>query len=243
VPAPHPAATAEPLPPPAPPPAAAPLSQAEMVAVKQQLKDSLTDTLYSNFDLFLYVSKAAQGPVAQRMFVFSKGGADNLDLRYDWIVSTGREKVEYNKAGWKLPSFTPAGYYELDPHRMYSRYRSTQWNMPMPHAMFFNWVHDGDQTGLAIHAAQGDDVALLGQRASGGCIHLAPQDAKILFDLIHDHYKGKVPRFAYDRKTHSTSNGGELMRDANGKLIYVDGYKVLVVIQDYGGSEVVATLM
>ena len=45
--------------------------------------------------------------------------AGELTLRYDWPVSTGREKVEYNKAGWKLPSFTPAGYYELDPHRMY----------------------------------------------------------------------------------------------------------------------------
>ena len=157
------------------PPKAAPVPQApalpapsaaELARVKNRLQDNLTSALYANFDLFLYVSKAEKGPLAQRMYVFSKDTADGLSLRYDWPVSTGREKVEYNKAGWKLPSFTPQGYYELDPHRMYRHYRSIQWGTPMPYAMFFNWVHDGNKTGLAIHAAHGDDIALLGQRAS-----------------------------------------------------------------------------
>ena len=225
------------------PPAAPATSPAEIARVEQRLKDNLTDALYANFDLFLYVSKAASGPVAQRMYVFAKRSSGDLTLRYDWPVSTGREKVEYNKAGWKLPSYTPAGYYELDPHRMYKHYRSIQWGTPMPYAMFFDWVHDGNRSGLAIHAAHGDDIALLGKRASGGCIHLAPKDAAILFQLIRTQYKGPVPRFAYDRKTRTISNRGELMRDARGDLRFSKGYRVLVFIENYGGSDTVATIM
>lgn len=226
------------------PPPAAPTSADEVARVEQRLKNGLSTPLYKRFDLFLYVSKAAQGPVAQRMYVFAKAPAGGLTLRYDWPVSTGREKVEYNKRGRKLPSFTPAGYYELDPHRMYAHYRSYQWGTPMPHAMFFNWVHDGLQTGLAIHAAHGDDIALLGKRASGGCIHLSPKDAAVLFKLIRADYRGRVPRFAFDRKTKTMSNRGELMRTKSGRVLTYKGYKVLVFIENYGGGEdVVAALM
>lgn len=227
-----------------PPQSAGPTDPAEIARVEERLKDNLTDALYDHFDLFLYVSKAAKGPVAQRMYVFAKNPPGGFTLRYDWPVSTGREKVEYNKAGWKLPSFTPAGYYELDPRRMYSHYRSIQWGTPMPYAMFFNWVHDGNRTGLAIHAAHGKDIALLGQRASGGCVHLSPEDARTLFHLIRKDYKGQVPRFAYDRRTRTISNHGQLMRGTQGKLRFYKGYKVLVFIENYGGgADTVAALM
>lgn len=226
------------------PPPDAPTSPLEIARVERHLKDALSTPLYDRFGLFLYISKAAKGPVAQRMYVFAKDAGGGLALRYDWPVSTGREKVEYNGRGQKLPSFTPAGYYQLDPHRMYARYRSHQWGTPMPHAMFFNWVHDGLKSGLAIHAAHGDDIARLGQRASGGCIHLSPKDATILFKLIRADYRGEVPRFAYDRKTRTMSNAGELMRGRSGKLVTHKGYKVLVFIENYGGGEdIVATIM
>jgi len=229
-------------PPPAPVAKQAP-GPAEFASVEQRLKDNLSQELYAHFDLFLYVSKAEKGPLAQRMYVFAKNGTGALTLRDAWPVSTGREKVEYNKAGWKLPSYTPKGYYELDPARMYRHYRSVQWGTPMPYAMFLNWVHDGDKTGLAIHAAHGEEVAQLGQRASAGCIRLAPRDAAALFDLIRTQYKGAVPRFAYDRKTATMSNDGMLMRDARGDIRFMQGYKVLVVIENYGGENVVAALM
>lgn len=219
------------------------LNPVVLVRVEQRLKDSLTADLYAHFDLFLYVSKAETGPLAQRMYVFAKGSAGHLTLRDYWAVSTGREKVEYNTAGRKLPSYTPKGYYELDPHRMYRHYRSMQWGVRMPYAMFFNWEHDGYKTGIAIHAAQGKEVALLGQRASAGCIRLAPKDARALFDLIRRHYRGKVPRFAYDRRTHTMANDGMLMHRADGRLRFYKGYKVLVVIENYGGKNVVAALM
>lgn len=164
-------------------------SPAELVRVEQRLKDSLTGEMLANFDLFLYVSKADSGPWSQRMFVFQKQTNGDLVLFNNWPVSTGREKIEFNAAGAKLPSFTPAGYYELDAKRFYPHYRSMQWGEPMPYAMFFNWVKDGNPTGLAIHAASGNDVAMLGNRASAGCVRLPPEAARQLFTLIRTQYR------------------------------------------------------
>lgn len=230
-------------PPKNPPPADRPPGPADLARVAQRLKDSLTREMLANFELFLYISKADKGPLAQRMYVFAKAPSGDLALRYDWPASTGREQIELNPAGVRMSTDTPQGYYELDPRRMYPRYTSFQWKRPMPYAMFFNWVHDGRQSGLAIHAAHGPDIALLGQRASAGCIHLAPEDAAALFDLIRTRYRGEVPVFAYDKKMATMSNAGLLQHDANGNLRYAKGYKVLVVIENYGGENVVAALM
>jgi len=108
--------------------------------------------------------------------------------------------------------------------------------------MFFNWVKDGNQTGLAIHAASGDDVEKLGHRASAGCVHLSEDNARTLFAMIRSQYKGLAPRFAMDRRTGTMSNEGILLHDASGKVQMAEGYKVLVFIEDYGGENVVAAL-
>ncbi len=218
-------------------------SATEIVRVVDRLKQNLTPEMLANFGLFLYVSKAEDGPLAQRMYVFDKGDGGDLALKYAWPVSTGRERVEFNAAGQRLPSFTPQGYYELDPQRMYRHYTSSQWGQQMPYAMFFNWIKDGSKTGLAIHAATGADVAMLGHRASAGCIHIAPEDARVLYSLIKEHYKGLAPRFAYDRRTGTMSNDGILLHDPSGHLQMAEGYKVLVFIENYGGNDnVVAAL-
>ncbi|MBI1330006.1 MAG: L,D-transpeptidase family protein [Alphaproteobacteria bacterium] len=219
-----------------------PPSQAEIARVSQRLRDSLTPELLAHFELFLYVSKASRGPLAQRMYVYAKQPDDGLKMLYNWPASTGREKVEYNSAGRKLPSFTPQGYYELDPDRMFRRYRSVQWNQPMPFAMFFNWINEGNETGLAIHAAHGDDIGLLGTRASAGCVRLAPENAALLFDLVKKQYKGLMPKFAYDRRTATMSNTGMLVHNSDGRVQLTQGYKVLVFIEDFGGEDVVAAL-
>ncbi len=224
------------------PPNLKPPSAGELARVSERLHDSLTPELFEHFGLFLYVSKAQAGPLAQRMYVYAKQGNGDLKLLYNWPVSTGREKVEYNPAGRKLPSFTPQGYYELDPDRMYRRYRSVQWNQPMPNAMFFNWINQGNETGLAIHAAHGDDVGLLGMRASAGCVRLSPENASLLYNLIRSEYRGLMPKFAFDRRTATMSNQGVLLHDSDGKVQLVEGYKVLVFIEDFGGENVVAAL-
>jgi len=232
---PPPSSTAS-LPPQGPPDAA------EILRVQDRLKNSLTSEMVDNFSLFLYVSKADAGPWAQHMYVFQKQENGDLALLYNWPVSTGREDIELNPQGKKLETETPAGYYQLDPHRSYEHYTSSEWGQKMPYAMFFKWEKDHRETGLAIHAATDDDVDKLGHRASSGCIHLSEDNARTLFTLIRSDYKGLAPRFAYDRRTGTMSNQGILLHDAGGKLQMAEGYKVLIFIEDYGGQNVVAAL-
>ena len=224
------------------PPNAPPANAGDIIRVTQRLRDNLTSEMLANFELFLYVSKADAGPWAQRMYVFQKQPTGDLKLLYNWPVSTGREKIEFNPSGRKVVTETPPGYYELDPHRSYAHYDSQEWGKPMPYAMFFNWEKDGNQTGLAIHAASGDDKNLIGKRASAGCIHLTEDDARTLFTLIRTQYRGLAPRFAIDRRTGTMSNEGILMHDPEGHVKLAEGYKVLIFIENFGGENVVAAL-
>lgn len=163
-----------------PAPDTAPPSAGEVGRVLSHLKVSLTRELYDNFSLFLYVSKADHGPWQQRMFVFAKETSGDLKLRYSFPVSTGKEVLTPGPKGNLLRTNTPPGIYQLDPERMYKRYTSGEWQHKMPYAMFFNWEHDGLQTGLAIHAAVGADVGDLGRRASAGCVRLAPDRKSVV---------------------------------------------------------------
>ncbi len=219
-----------------------PLSETERAAVTWRLMSSLTPEIKKNFDLFLYVSKAKSGPLSQRLYIFRKDSNGALVMAYDWAASTGREQIEISPRGVRSSTGTPAGYYELDPARMFTAYHSRSWDQFMPYAMFFNWENQGRLTGLAVHAATGDDIDRLGRRASAGCVHISPVHARMLFDLIHNDYKGKVPRFAYDQDTHTMSNHGDLMHDAGGNLVMADGYKVLIDIEDFSGTHMVAAM-
>jgi lipoprotein-anchoring transpeptidase ErfK/SrfK len=212
------------------------------MAAAQRFKANLSPEMLQNFELFVYVSKADRGPLAQRMFVFRKTANNDLALLYDWAASTGREREEINPRGRRSFTATPAGYYQLDPDRMYRRYRSYTWDQPMPNAMFFNWEREGLQTGLAIHAATGDDIAKLGSRASAGCVHLSPENAATLQQLIRTGYRGQVPRFSYNRATQTMTNRGSFLHGRDGALKMADGYKVLIEIEDFSGNNVVASL-
>jgi len=218
------------------------LTPVQRAAVTARLKSSLGAALAENFSLFLYVSSAPNGPLAQRLYIFEKDARGEPVLSHDWAASTGRERYEISPTGRPAHTVTPSGYYELDPDRMYVHYHSTSWDQPMPYAMFFNWVNHGIETGLAIHAASGGDIAKLGQRASAGCIHLSPEHARQLYNLIRDKYRGAVPRFAYDGGTQTMSNQGALMRGRDGTLKMADGYRVLVVVENFAGRRMVAAL-
>jgi hypothetical protein len=218
------------------------LGPAERAAVTAQLTQRLTPVMRNNFDLFLYVSKANKGPLAQRLYVFKKDTSGALVMAYDWAASTGREQYEISPLGAHTRTDTPGGFYELDPGRMYRAYHSHAWDQSMPYAMFFNWENHGDQTGVAIHSAVGDDIARLGSRASAGCVHISPAHAQLLFNMIRADYRGKAPRFAYDRTSQTMSNHGEMMRDAHGNLVMAEGYRVLVDIEDFSGAGRIAAL-
>ena len=207
--------------------------------VEARLKDNLSPELFQNFGLFIYVSKADVGPWAQRMYVFQKVGDDLLPL-YDWPVSTGREAVEADAQGVELPTTTPTGYYELDAKRLFEKYRSTQWNESMPYAMFFNWTNHGVQTGLAIHAATDEGAGLLGMRASAGCVRLSLENARTLFNLVRDNYRGTVPKLAFDKYTSTTMNNGLVLHDQSGNVVLTPGYSVLVYIDGSGGENLEA---
>ena len=224
-----------------PPPSVAPSSD-RATAAALRLKAGLSPEMLRNFELFVYVSKADRGPLAQRMYVFRKTATGGLALLYDWAASTGRERAEVTPRGRRTFTATPAGYYQLDPDRMYRRYHSWSWDQPMPNAMFFNWEREGLQTGLAIHAATGDDVAKLGSRASAGCVHLSPENAATLYQLIRSGYRGQVPRFAYNAATQTMTNRGTFLHGRDGELKMADGYKVLINIDDFSGNNVVASL-
>jgi hypothetical protein len=217
------------------------LSTSELSTIANHLSDSLSDELYGNFQLFLYVNKAENGPWAQRMFVFLKQADDSLALARDWRVSTGRERIESNSAGKELPSFTPQGNYELDPSRMFENYTSIQWGEPMPYAMFLQWKNKGKSTGLAIHAATDDELPALGARASAGCVRLDPQAARDLFHLVQSQYRGPVPIFGADPQSGTTDNADSLLHKPDGSFVLADGYRVLVIIDDYGGENMVAS--
>ena len=219
-----------------------PPSTGEIARVQDRLRGNLTGELYANFDLFLYVSKAERGPWAQRMYVFDKRAGSDLALLHAWPVSTGRPARALTKHGVRYALDTPSGYFQLDPNRFHAKYTSMEWGMPMPYAMFFNWVKNGNQTGFAIHGVMGEDIAMLGMRASAGCVRLAPDNAKVLFNLIKKNYRGPVPKFAYDARTSTMSHDGILWRDRSGDLKMSDGYRVLVFIENYGGENVVAAL-
>ena len=218
------------------------LTPLQRAAVTARLKNSLGATLADNFSLFLYVSTAPDGPLAQRLYIFEKNARGELVLSHDWAASTGREQYEISPTGRHARTVTPAGYYELDPDRMYVHYHSASWDQPMPYAMFFNWVNHGVATGLAIHAASGGGIAMLGQRASAGCVHLSLGHARQLYDMIREKYRGAAPRFAYDSQTETMSNKGALMRGRDGSLKMAEGYRVLVVIENLAGRRLVAAL-
>jgi hypothetical protein len=215
---------------------------ADIGRAEQRLRADLSRDLYDNFGLFLYVSKAQSGPLAQHMYVFDKRRRGGLNFLHDWPVSTGREQVETNSSNIDVSTDTPSGYYELDPKRFYLDHESAEWHEAMPFAMFLDWVESGRRTGLAVHAATGSDIAALGSRASAGCIRLAPDDARSLFMLIRDRYQGRVPRFAIDPRTGTMSTNGILLRDEKGRAEFAQGYQVLLVIENYGGEDLVAEM-
>jgi hypothetical protein len=210
--------------------------------VQARLERILTPELRDNFDLFLFVGKAARGPSAQRLYVFQKKSDGTLALAYDWAASTGREEYEVSPQGRQVFTATPRGIYQFDPDRMYRHYTSHAWNGEMPYAMFFNWERSGTQTGMAIHAATENSIGRLGKRASAGCIHISPEHAALLYKMIRTNYRGRVPRFAYDAGGETMNNRGALMRDAAGQLEMTDGYRVLIDVDDLSASHAVAAL-
>ncbi|HEY1710819.1 MAG TPA: L,D-transpeptidase [Rhizomicrobium sp.] len=199
-------------------------------AVAVRVRDSVPASLFPYFQVYLYVSKAAHGPWAQHMFIFHKSADDRLEFEQAIPVSTGRERHE------KYFTSTPTGLFELDPNRFDRNHRSHRWNnAPMPWAMFLDYTIHNHLAGIALHSGVGH-VALLGRRASGGCVRLPPQMARMLFRRFQAHEHGMVPVFAFNHNHATTRTDGTLQLGADGRPVMTPGYKVLLIIQDYRGA-------
>lgn len=195
-----------------------------------RLRGKIPSGLYGYFDVFLYVSKSAEGSLAQHMYVFHKDAADNLVYEENFPVSTGRERHE------KYFTSTPVGLFKLDPDRFERIHYSRTWNKAaMPYAMFLDATIRGRRTGVALHSSGNRHAALLGSRASGGCVRLPPEKAAELFHRFQNEEQGMVPVFAYDAARRRTSDG-VIARDANGDPVMQQGYRVLLFIEDYPGG-------
>ena len=217
-------------------------NDSEIDAAAQRLKASLSPELLQNFGLFLYIDKAEHGPLAQRMYVFEKTGDGDLALLYDWPVSTGRERIERDAHGRVQYSGTPLGFFELDPKRFFVDHDSSQYDEPMPYAMFFDWKPGGHKTGLAIHGTTDENLDVLGSPASAGCVRLSVDNAHTLFDLVANEFRGPSPKLAYLDGQTGVSSEGLLVHAPDGSLQRTDGYSVLVLIDDFGGEERISAL-
>lgn len=193
----------------------------------RRIRQLVHEDLYPYFDLYLYVNKAPKGVWAQRMFVFERLPDGEFRQLFHWLSSTGREKNE------RYYTTTPVGIFKLDPGRFHEITYSVQWGgVAMPFAMFLDFEYASRKSGIAIHGTSASTENHLGHRASGGCIRLAENDARMLFYLIRTNYAGMVPIFAYDRERGHTSKTGQLLRDENGDVVMEPGYRVLLIV-DY----------
>lgn len=87
----------------------------------------------------------------------------NGETLYNWKVSTARKGY-----------VTPGGTYR--PQRMHKMWYSKKYNnSPMPYSIFYSG-------GYAIHGTKA--IGRLGRPASHGCVRLATQNAKTLFDMV-----------------------------------------------------------
>ena len=105
-------------------------------------------------DLKITVDKTAQTLTVAR----------DGQVLHTWPVSTGR-----------TGRFTPAGNFRA--FRMEKDHYSKEFDdAPMPHSIFFT------ERGHAIHGSY--ETKKLGRPASGGCVRLAPENAKTLFEMV-----------------------------------------------------------
>lgn len=141
-------------------------------------------------------------------------------------VSTGRDQFEEKgEHGSKMAAWTitPTGYYTptyLDKNHKSTAYRR-KWGwlkggIKMPYSIFFN-------EGIALHQTPAGTEAMLGQKASGGCIRLPELIASDLFYRVLETMGEKNPLFNVD---------GTAKYDSEGHLRYstTPGFSALIVV-------------
>jgi hypothetical protein len=178
------------------------------VSLEMHNKSARLD-LTQYFPVVVVVNKHENAITGQKMQVYHRGA-----LKWEFDVSTGREKWEDAKSGRRYFSVTSVGWFA--PIQMFEKYHSKTWLADMNNSIFFNG-------GLALHATTPDHFKALGKRDSGGCVRLHPKNAKLLFDLVKAEGKGNVPAYTWD---------GQIQRDGRGRIIYREHWNTIIIIED-----------
>lgn len=176
------------------------------VTPEPQLTATHEDTMRAR--VVAVINKSPVGDTAQTVRIYVDG-----ILTYTWAVSTGREKFERSTSGRSYLTTTPVGYFR--PTSVEENHHSGTWNASMPHAVFF-------VGGVAMHETE--HVDHLGHRASGGCVRLAPENAKTFYDLVNSIRPSKVQ--AIDR-------AGKFMVDEDENPVMVDSWDVLIIVENH----------
>jgi hypothetical protein len=191
------------------------------------------ETLWHEYNNVIVINKAPKGPSAQRLQLYV-----HRQLVLTTKVSTGLEDLEYihpirgiingifkgaTSSHWR---HTTRGFYTIKRVHNYD-YRSGESKFQMPYAMFFN-----DKRGLAIHQVppdlSGGELAgerALGSRASSGCVRVHKDSIQQIHSAVVAAGRGNVPLI--DSRT-----GAPVLND-QGQPRYGQGYKTLVIIEEY----------
>jgi lipoprotein-anchoring transpeptidase ErfK/SrfK len=207
-------------------------------AVGAHVGGLLSEEIKGGYDLFIYVSKANKGPIAQHAYFFAKDASGGLVPGRVWAVSTGREsKSEMSKGGYRVNTSTPAGVYRFDLGRFTKLHKSRQWAADMPYAMFFSAPGRPNEGGFALHAAGSGAIWKLGKRASAGCIRLHPDNAKAMFNELLASYRGQVNIMVPGESTFRPV----FQRDPiSGQMFLEDGIRAVLIVEDNDGAVLAA---
>lgn len=165
--------------------------------------------VYREYPIVLKINKAAKGRGAQQMQVIENG-----NLIATWPVSTGREQKEKAKSGRWYQTTTPTGTFS--PYNLVRDHYSNTWKAHMEYAIFYIG-------GIAVHATTPDHYSELGQRASGGCVRIHKDNAKLLWSKVNSYPQKLVPLF---------NKAGRVARDKNGNPIRAVGWGTLIIVEN-----------
>ncbi|KYG68793.1 hypothetical protein AZI87_06070 [Bdellovibrio bacteriovorus] len=191
------------------------------------------ETYLNQYTNVIVINKAASGPMAQSLRLYT-----NRQLMLKTKVSTGREDLEYitpirgvinkifkgsTESHWR---HTTRGFYTIKRVEN-ANYRSGESKFKMPYAMFFN-----EKRGLAVHQVPPDlsggeaaGEAMLGKRASSGCVRVHKNHIYTIYSSVLAADKGQVPVL-------DTRSGRPLV-DKYGEVRYERGYKTIVIVEEY----------
>ncbi len=181
----------------------------------------------------IVINKKESGPGAQTLRLYTNG-----KFVLSTKVSTGVESLEYvtalsgffrqfgrgaTQSHWR---HTTRGVYTIKRVED-GDYKSKESNFHMPYAMFFN-----DKRGLAVHQVPPDlkngeasGERALGHRASSGCVRVHKDTIQQIHDAVVEAGMGETP--ALDSRT------GDYLLKANGQRAYQNGYKSIVIVEEY----------